>query len=153
MGTSVMKSSRLVVMILAVVLLETCASEVDAALRVYNGIEAETITVRQPPGCCNYCTGEVCPTVCQVCKDVVIKSRTEVTLEPNVGPYPLESLIIRVQGDIYCVPEGDRKYLTASAQLRIGPGDCGQAFPYDIRSNIVDGSNRIATCLRLCGQS
>jgi hypothetical protein len=154
MCTSVIKSFRVpVAALVMVVVLRTCAK---AALRVENDLEDANLTVLHPPGCCNYCTAEICTgPVCEVCTDVVVEKRKEVTLD--IGLYPLEYLKVQVQDKVYCVPEMDLQHLTATALLAVGPGDCGQEFPNSISATIVDeevsgppDSGRFITCLQLC---
>jgi hypothetical protein len=145
MGTSV---KSYLAFLVVVVLLETCASEANAALRVQNDLSS-TITVTHPPVCPGCVPRRPCPLVCF--GGIIVESGKEESLNPSV-PYPLSYLKIGVQDEVYCVPQTDLIRLTATALLQIGPGGCGQAFPNSTTAVIVDGSpsDLYVTCLQLC---
>lgn len=63
MGTSVKSFCFLAALVVVVVVLGTCASGATAVLRVEYDLQDGSLTVLHPPGCCNYCTGEICPDV------------------------------------------------------------------------------------------
>lgn len=144
MGTSVMKLQA-IALVAMVVLLGGSASGADAALRVRNDLNS-TITVSHPPSCDpSKPSGPACIT------GFVLDSGEEESLNPNV-PYPLTYLKIQVQGEdqVYCVPETDLKYLTATALLKVGLGACAQGLSNTIIGNIVDDSNLHVTCFQPC---
>lgn len=131
------------------VLLGSSAAGANAALRVRNDLTSE-IEVEHPPACQPCIPHRPCPLVC--IEGIFVESGKEGTLDSLVT-YPLAYLKVEVQDEasqVYCVPAGDLKQLTATAELLVGPGDCGLAFPNSITAVVVDGLNRYVTCLQPC---
>lgn len=140
-------------LMVSVLVLALLFSSAHGALRVENARkDGINITITNLPGCCSYCTGPVCPKICEACRPVVIGPGKTVTLEPPVGPYPLESLQVQsTEGGVpyyYCAGQSDRKYFTENALLQVGSGSkCGSRRPSLDARIVIKDSGTFEICM------
>ena len=144
-------SGVMAALVVAVVVLGTCASGANAALRVQNNLNNTQLSVLFPPVCGSCPKGPdkhvACPEVCIRGVFDIESGAQAVTLEP-ITTYPPAYLRIQVQDEEYCVPENALNRLTATALLQVigGGHNC---FPNSLSAVIVDNSS-LHVCLPSC---
>ena len=135
-------SNFVAALVVAVVLLGTCASGANAALTVQNDLK-ETITVSFPPNCPGL-PGPIC------IDGFDVESKQEESL-PTGETYPLAYLQIQVGDVTFCVAKADLQKLTATTTVEVGaPVRPGGGCPDSIDLYIVDTTAgvRYYTCLQ-----